>query len=144
MVIRHWMWEIFFHLPVDRQILRSMLALLPIASRSEAGRASPARSKATVSVRRRDSRPLRAERRTGTAANALVDVVGQVVVAHVGIAAGRSTVLRTHRKVMYESSNKKIATVTSKGRIKGIKKGVCYVYAYAQNGVAKKIRVTIN
>ena len=58
--------------------------------------------------------------------------------------ASKKLRLRTHRKVMYESSNKKIATVTSKGRIKGIKKGVCYVYAYAQNGVAKKIRVTIN
>ena len=43
----------------------------------------------------------------------------------------------------YESSNAKIAMVSSKGVIKGIKKGTCYVYAYAQNGMAKKIKVTV-
>ena len=51
--------------------------------------------------------------------------------------------LKKHRVVKYESSNKKIATVTSAGKIKGIKKGTAYVYAYAQNGVAKKIKVTV-
>ena len=51
--------------------------------------------------------------------------------------------LKTHRKVKYESSNSKIATVTSKGKIKGVKKGTCTVFAYAQNGVAKKIKVTV-
>ena len=43
----------------------------------------------------------------------------------------------------YESTNTKVATVTSKGVIKGIKKGTCYVYAFAQNGIAKKIKVTV-
>ncbi len=43
----------------------------------------------------------------------------------------------------YESTNKKVATVSSKGVIKGVKKGTCYVYAYAQNGLAKKIKVTV-
>ena len=51
--------------------------------------------------------------------------------------------LKKHRAVTYESSNKKIATVTSKGKIKGVKKGTCYIYAYAQNGVFKKIKVTV-
>ena len=51
--------------------------------------------------------------------------------------------LMTHRKVEYESDNTKIATVTSNGRIKGIEKGTCYIYAYAQNGVCKKIKVTV-
>lgn len=45
--------------------------------------------------------------------------------------------------VRYESSNKKIATVTSKGKVKGIKKGNCCIYAYAQNGIAKKIKVVV-
>ena len=48
-----------------------------------------------------------------------------------------------HRDIRYESSNEKIAKVTSKGVIKAKKKGVCYVYVYAQNGAYKKIKVTV-
>ena len=48
-----------------------------------------------------------------------------------------------HRGIRYESSNEKIAKVTSKGVIKAKKKGVCYVYVYAQNGAYKKIKVTV-
>jgi uncharacterized protein YjdB len=43
----------------------------------------------------------------------------------------------------YESTNPQIATVTAKGVIKGKKAGNCYVYAYAQNGVCRKIKVTV-
>ena len=57
--------------------------------------------------------------------------------------ASKKLKLKKHRKVMYESSNRKIATVTSKGKIKGIKKGSCYIYAYAQNGISKRIKVTV-
>ena len=46
-------------------------------------------------------------------------------------------------KVRYLSTDTKIATVSSKGKIKGVKKGTCYVYAYAHNGVFKKIKVTV-
>ena len=45
--------------------------------------------------------------------------------------------------VRYLSTNTKVATVTSKGKIKGVKAGTCYVYAYAHNGVFKKITVTV-
>ena len=48
-----------------------------------------------------------------------------------------------HRPIRYESSNKKIATVDTKGKITAKKKGTCYVYAYAQNGIYKKIKVTV-
>ena len=51
--------------------------------------------------------------------------------------------LKKHRAVCYESGNTQIATVTNKGVIKAKKKGTCYVYAYAQNGVYKKIKVTV-
>jgi uncharacterized protein YjdB len=44
----------------------------------------------------------------------------------------------------YASSNSKIATVSKKGVIKGRKKGKCFIYAYAQNGVCKRIKVTVN
>lgn len=46
-------------------------------------------------------------------------------------------------KFRYESTNKKIATVSKKGVIKGIKKGSCYVYVYTQNGLYKRIKVRV-
>ena len=51
--------------------------------------------------------------------------------------------VRRHRKIAYESSNTKIAIVSKNGVIKGVKKGTCFVYAYAQNGICAKIRVTV-
>ncbi len=51
--------------------------------------------------------------------------------------------LQRHRKVAYESSNTKVAVVSSKGVIKAKKKGTCYIYAYAQNGIYKKVKVTV-
>ena len=48
----------------------------------------------------------------------------------------------SHRKIMYESSDPTIASVSAKGVITGIQPGTCYVYAYAQNGVYAKIKVT--
>ncbi len=51
--------------------------------------------------------------------------------------------MKSHRKTLYESSNTSIATVTAKGVIKGKKKGSCYIYVYAQNGMYKKIKVNV-
>ncbi|MBQ1406888.1 MAG: Ig-like domain-containing protein, partial [Eubacterium sp.] len=51
--------------------------------------------------------------------------------------------VKKHRKIMYETSNAKVATVSAKGVIKGVKKGTCFVYAYAQDGVCAKIKVTV-
>lgn len=46
-------------------------------------------------------------------------------------------------RVRYLSSNTSVAAVNSKGRITANSPGTCTVYAYAQNGVYKKIRVTV-
>ena len=43
----------------------------------------------------------------------------------------------------FESTNKKIATVSAKGVVKGKKAGTCYVYAYSQNGIAKRVKVIV-
>ena len=51
--------------------------------------------------------------------------------------------VRRHTVLRYESTNKKIAAVSNKGVVKAKKKGTCYVYAYAQNGVFKKIKVVV-
>lgn len=51
--------------------------------------------------------------------------------------------VKKHRGLLYESTDKKVATVDKKGVIKGVGKGTCYVYVYAQNGICKKIKVTV-
>ena len=51
--------------------------------------------------------------------------------------------VKIHRKVAWASSNVSVAKVNKKGKITGVKKGTCYVYAYAQNGVFAKVKVTI-
>lgn len=51
--------------------------------------------------------------------------------------------VKNHRKVKYESTNTKIATVSAKGKIKAKKKGTCKVYAYAQNGVSNVITIKV-
>lgn len=52
---------------------------------------------------------------------------------------------KTHiAKFRYESSNPEVATVTKKGKVKGIRKGKsCYIYIYAQNGIYKRVKVTV-
>ena len=51
--------------------------------------------------------------------------------------------VKKHRGIMYESSNPAVAQVNSKGTVKGVTKGTCYIYAYAQNGTCAKVKVTV-
>jgi uncharacterized repeat protein (TIGR02543 family) len=51
--------------------------------------------------------------------------------------------VKKYTGIRFESSNKKVATVTSKGKIKAKAKGSCVIYAYAQNGVKKEVKVTV-
>lgn len=51
--------------------------------------------------------------------------------------------VQKHTNVRYESTNQKIAKVSPKGIVKAKKKGSCYVYAYAQNGAFKRIKVVV-
>ena len=59
------------------------------------------------------------------------------------IPANKKQKIKHHRKVQYESSNTKIAVVNKKGVIKAKSKGSCYIYVYAQDGIAKKIKVKV-
>jgi hypothetical protein len=66
----------------------------------------------------------------------------KLLVCKVELPEGRK--LQKHVSVIrYESTNNAIATVSSSGKITTKSKGVCYVYAYAQNGVYKKIKITV-
>ncbi len=51
--------------------------------------------------------------------------------------------LRHHREVSYESSRPQALSVSKKGVIKAKKKGKYTVFAYAQSGVYKKVRITV-
>lgn len=51
--------------------------------------------------------------------------------------------LKKHRGLSYESTNTKIATVNTKGKITSKSKGSCYINVYAQNGICKKVKVTV-
>ena len=52
--------------------------------------------------------------------------------------------VKKHVGIRYESTNTKVATVSSKGVIKGVTKNKkCTVYVYAQNGVYKKVTVSV-
>ena len=59
------------------------------------------------------------------------------------VPASKSLKVKRHRKVAYESTDTAVATVNGKGVIKGVAKGSCVVYAYAQNGVYAKVKVTV-
>lgn len=69
------------------------------------------------------------------------------------IKVGKSSTLKTSvkdtkvsrhvNKIRYVSSNTSIATVNSKGKVVGKSKGTCYIYVIAQNGLYKKVKITI-
>ncbi|MBR2279301.1 MAG: Ig-like domain-containing protein [Ruminococcus sp.] len=59
------------------------------------------------------------------------------------VAQSKKPTVKKHRVIKYESSNKKIATVNSKGKITAKKKEICYICAYAQSGAFKRIKVTV-
>ncbi len=60
------------------------------------------------------------------------------------VAAPKKAKIAKHRGISYESSNSKVAVVSAGGRVKAVGKGSCNIYVYAQNGVGKKIKVTVN
>ena len=59
------------------------------------------------------------------------------------VQAKKKLKLKKYKAVAFESSNSKIASVSKKGKVKAKKKGTCYVYACAQNGVCKRAKVTV-
>lgn len=46
-------------------------------------------------------------------------------------------------KFRYETTNAKVAKVNKKGKIKAVGKGKCSIYVYSQNGISKRIKVTV-
>ena len=59
------------------------------------------------------------------------------------IARSKKLKVKKHRAIKYETTNKKVASVGSNGKILAAGKGTCYIYAYAQDGVYARIKVTV-
>jgi uncharacterized protein YjdB len=59
------------------------------------------------------------------------------------VAKSKKLKVKNHKAVRYESTNTNIAAVSNKGIVKAKNKGTCYVYAFAQNGVSRKIKVVV-
>ena len=51
--------------------------------------------------------------------------------------------IKRFRKLQYESTNPRIANVSSKGKITAVNKGVCYIRVYSQTGTFRTIKVTV-
>lgn len=51
--------------------------------------------------------------------------------------------IKAHERIRYESTNRRVATVNSKGVIEAKSKGTCYIFVFAQNGISKKVKVTV-
>ncbi|MBQ9179402.1 MAG: Ig-like domain-containing protein [Firmicutes bacterium] len=59
------------------------------------------------------------------------------------VPASKKLKVKKHRSLVYESSNPKVAKISGKGVVKALKKGTATIYAYAQNGVFKSVRITV-
>ena len=57
--------------------------------------------------------------------------------------ANKKQKIKKHVSMRYESSNPKVAAVSRKGVITAKSKGSCVIYAYAQNGVYKTVKVSV-
>ena len=51
--------------------------------------------------------------------------------------------VKAHVKLRYESSNASVAVVSKSGKVKARGKGTCFIYAFAPNGVSKKVKVKV-
>ena len=59
------------------------------------------------------------------------------------VAESKKQKISVHRSIQFESSNPGIAAVSKKGRIRAVSRGVCCVYAYAQNGRYSRVKVSV-
>ncbi|MBR3184382.1 MAG: Cna B-type domain-containing protein, partial [Firmicutes bacterium] len=60
-----------------------------------------------------------------------------------GVKESRLLRVSIHRGIRYESSNTAIAAVSRIGRVEARKRGVCYYYAYVQNGMYRRIKIMV-
>ncbi len=68
----------------------------------------------------------------------------QIKAKTVLVSPGKKQLSDVHAKEFrYATTNKKVATVSRKGKIKAVGKGTCVIYVYARNGYARKVKVKV-
>jgi len=68
----------------------------------------------------------------------------QIKARTVLVSPGKKQLTNAHAKQFrYATTNKKVATVSAKGKMKAVGKGTCTIYVYARNGYAKKVKVKV-
>lgn len=78
------------------------------------------------------------------AVNKMVSANASIKVTKKGDTVNNTQTIKGKKaKLVYWSTNKKIATVSSNGKIKGVKTGSCYIYVMAEDGKKQKIKVTV-
>ena len=76
--------------------------------------------------------------------SAVTIAVGESKVVTFKVVLPKGKKIKNHTAAIhYKTTNAAIVTVSKDGMIKAKSKGSCYVYAYAQNGVYLKIKVTV-
>lgn len=77
--------------------------------------------------------------------NLKVGKSAKIKVSTVKMKSSKKLLGKSHKCPIYRyaSSNKNVATVNENGRIKAVAAGVCDVWVYAQNGLSKKVVVTV-
>ena len=68
---------------------------------------------------------------------------GKVRMKAAAVKASGDVSIRKHAVMRFASSDESVATVSPDGVIHAVKKGTCRIYAYAQNGAAKSIKVKV-
>ncbi|MEE3427795.1 MAG: Ig-like domain-containing protein [Ruminococcus sp.] len=59
------------------------------------------------------------------------------------VVQSKKLTVKRHRPIKFESNNKKVAKVSSTGKVTAKKKGKATIYVYAQNGFYKKVKITV-
>jgi hypothetical protein len=68
---------------------------------------------------------------------------GKSVRIRAAVKKAKNTKIRKYIGIRFSSSNLKVAKVSASGKITAVSKGTCRIYAVAQNGKAKAIKITV-
>lgn len=68
---------------------------------------------------------------------------GRSVRLRAALKKAKNTKIRKYIGIRFSSSNLKVAKVSAGGKITAVSKGTCRIYAVAQNGKAKAIKITV-
>ena len=69
--------------------------------------------------------------------------VGKKATLKIKVVKESSGKVKQYRKLQYETSDARVATINQKGVIQAVGKGSCSIYVFAQNGVSLCLKITV-